>query len=231
MICTLQAPEGPRHLVLFTYAPGRQLKRHDATDTYYHGRALADLHNASDTFTSAHVRDPLDLAYLIDHSLRMIQPLYTGPLADWSYLQNLAERLRTQIQQFATQGLAWGVCHGDCHTSNDHIDDNQIITFFDFDCCSAGWRAYDLAIMRWNEGFYQMDPDDTLWQAFLKGYTEHRPVADTDLASIPTFVAVREIWHMALIAWLQPASGSQGFDKIMQRTLRLLREWDATQLR
>ncbi|MGH2480802.1 MAG: phosphotransferase enzyme family protein, partial [Ktedonobacteraceae bacterium] len=97
MVCTLQAPEGLRHLVLFTYAPGRQLKRHDSTDTYYHGRALADLHNASDTFTSFYAREALDLAYLIDHSLKMIQPLYTGPSVDWSYLQNLAARLRTQI--------------------------------------------------------------------------------------------------------------------------------------
>lgn len=230
VVCTLQAPEGPRQLVLFTYAPGRPLDRHDTRDTYYHGRALADLHNASDTFASIHTRGALDLESLIDHSLQVIQPLYPGSSTDWDYLLDLAERLRSQIQHFAAQGLNWGVCHGDCHTSNDHIDADQTVTFFDFDCCAPGWRAYDLAIMRWNEGFYEMDPGDTLWHAFLKGYTERRPVPATDLASIPAFVALREIWHTALIAWLQPTSGSQGFDKIMHRTLRLLRAWETTQL-
>jgi Ser/Thr protein kinase RdoA (MazF antagonist) len=60
-----------------------------------------------------------------------------------------------------------------------------------------------------------MDPDDTLWQAFLKGYQEQRHITEIDMASIPTFVAVREIWHMALIARLQPNSGIQDFDKFM----------------
>ncbi len=111
---------------------------------------------------------------------------------------------------------------------NGHISADQTVTFFDFDCCAPGWRAYDLAIMRWSEGFYQMDPGDTLWQAFLKGYTERQPIAEADRASIPAFVALREIWHMVLIAWLQPASGNQGFAKMMHRTPRLLREWETT---
>lgn len=230
-VCTLQAPEGPRHLVLFTYAPGAPLNRHDATDSYYHGSALAGIHNATDGFSNSHIRGNLDLDYLIDQSLQAIQPLHTCSSADWEYLRELTERLRLQIQHLATQDLDWGVCHGDCHMLNDHISEDHTITFFDFDCCASGWRAYDLAIVRWSKGFYQMDPDDTLWNAFLKGYLEQRTLTRTDLTSIPMFVALREIWHTALIAWLQPSSGIQGFDRILQRTLRLLREWETTQLK
>jgi Ser/Thr protein kinase RdoA (MazF antagonist) len=226
-VCTIQAPEGPRQIVLFSYAPGAPLNRHDATDSYYHGKAVATMHNAMDTFTTVHHRDPLDLTYLIDQSLQAIQSLHTCSSADWSYLQDLAERLRTQIQQFSKRGLDWGLCHGDCHMLNDHISEDHTITLFDFDCCAMGWRAYDLAILRWCEGFYKMDPGDVLWQAFLKGYTELRHVSETDLASIPAFVALREIWHTALFAWLQPGSGVQGFEKILQRTIRLLQDWES----
>ena len=225
---TIQAPEGPRQLVLFTYAPGAPLNRHDATDSYYHGKALAAIHNATDAFSSTHTRAALDLTYLIDQPLQAIEPWYTGSSSDWSYLLDLAERLRARVQHFSTQGLDWGICHGDCHMLNDYIDDNHTVTFFDFDCCATGWRAYDLATIRWSEGFYHMDPEDTLWHAFLKGYTQLRHLAEADLASIPAFVVLREIWHSALIAWL-PDSGMQGFNKIMQRTLRLLREWETAQ--
>lgn len=231
LVYTLQAPEGPRHLVLFTYAPGAPLNRHDATDSYSHGKALAGIHNATATLASSHVRGALDLTYLIDQSLQAIQPLSTCSSADWNYLQDLAERLRAQVHHLSTQRLDWGVCHGDCHMLNDHIDDEQTVTFFDFDCCAMGWRAYDLAIVRWSEGFYQMDPEDALWHAFLKGYTEHRHLSEADLASIPTFVALREIWHTALVAWMQSGSGAQGFNRILQRTLRLLREWENAQLK
>lgn len=225
-VCTLQAPEGSRQVVLFTYAPGEPLDRHDVTDSYSHGGAVATLHNAADHISSTHERAPLDLSYLIDWSLQTIEPLKACSVDDWRYLLDLSEHLRSQVQQFAQQGLDWGVCHGDCHMLNDHIDNDKHITFFDFDCCAPGWRAYDLAIMRWCEGFYKMDPGDLLWQAFLKGYTEKRPISETDRASIPTFVALREIWHTALIAWLQPSSGIQGFDHTLQRTIRLLREWE-----
>ena len=230
-VCTVQAPEGMRQLVLFTYAPGGPLDRHDATDSYYHGRALATIHNATDDFTSFHVRPPLDLSYLIDQSLQVIQPLQTCSSSNWAYLLAIAERLRSRVQQLALQGLDWGVCHGDSHMLNDHIDSDHHITFFDFDCCASGWRAYDLATVRWCEGFYKMDPGDVLWNAFLKGYTEKRPIAETELMSIPIFVALREIWHTAFVAWLQPSSGVQGFDSILQRTIRLLQEWEITQIK
>ena len=94
-----------------------------------------------------------------------------------------------------------------------------------------GWRAYDLAIVRWSEGFYKMDPDDRLWQAFLKGYREQRHIAEIDLTSIPTFVALRGIWHMALIASVQDRIGIQDFDRFMQRTIELLQEWEKSQLK
>jgi Ser/Thr protein kinase RdoA (MazF antagonist) len=195
---TLQAPEGLRQLVLFTYAPGAPLDRHSATDSYYHGRAIAALHNATDGFSTSHVRGDLDLDYLIDQSLQAIHSLHVCSSDDWGYLQDLTERLRPQIQRLSTQGLDWGVCHGDSHLLNEHIGEDHTITFFDFDCCAAGWRAYDLAVVRWCEGFYKMDPGDTLWNAFLKGYLEQRPLSATDLASIPMFVVLREIWHTAL---------------------------------
>jgi len=228
---TLLAPEGPRHLVLFTYAPGAPPNRHDATDSYSHGKALAALHNATDGFSSDYARGALDLDYLISQSLQAIQSLHSSSAADWDYLQALSARLRLQIQQLSIQGLDWGVCHGDCHMLNEHVSEDRTIIFFDFDCCAAGWRAYDLAIVRWSEGFYHMDPDDVFWQAFLKGYREQRPLAEANLASIPAFVAIREIWHTALIARLQPSSGLQGCDRMFQRTLRLLRAWETTRLK
>ena len=40
--------------------------------------------------------------------------------------------------------------------------------------------------------------DDRLWQAFLGGYMTERPLSDADLAAIPYFVMLRELWHLGL---------------------------------
>ena len=226
-VSTLHAPEGLRYVVLFTYAAGTPLNRHAVTDSFAYGKAVAMLHAATEDFTSMHQREPLDLTTLLDHSLQLLSPLTAWYPLDWDYLQAIAARLHTHIQVYAAQDLEWGWCHGDSHLLNTHCDTNGTLTFFDFDCCAMGWRVYDLATVRWSEGFYEMDPDDRLWEAFLAGYREQRPLTPTTLAAIPAFVAVREIWHLALEASLRPLSGFQGFERVIQRTVRLLHLWEA----
>jgi thiamine kinase-like enzyme len=41
-------------------------------------------------------------------------------------------------------GLEIGFCHGDFHGGNACQKDGSF-TFYDFDCCGWGYRAYDLA--------------------------------------------------------------------------------------
>ncbi|PZW29317.1 Ser/Thr protein kinase RdoA (MazF antagonist) [Thermosporothrix hazakensis] len=179
----LLAPEGPRFAVLFSYAPGEPPDRHSVEDSYIHGRALAAMHNAADSFSPSVQREALDLSVLLDASLQTLEPLHSWVVADWA-----------SLEQFAEQGLDYGACHGDSHILNEHLDGARMVTLFDFDCCGPGWRAYDLATVRWCEGFYHMDPDDRLWRAFLKGYTELRPI-EADQKRIPALVAIREIWR------------------------------------
>lgn len=229
-VSTLQAPEGSRHVVLFTYAPGVTPDRHSLPDSHAHGRALAALHHAADRVVSTQQRAPLDCALLLDQSLAAIEGTQLCSTDDVDYLHAIAERLRTQIHGFAAQGLDWGVCHGDSHILNTHRRDDGLVTFFDFECCAPGWRAYDLAVLRWCEGFYQMDPEDAHWNAFFSGYTEVRPLSEVDRASIAVFTAIREVWHAALVARLQVGSGTKGFAWMLQRTIRLLRAWEETEL-
>ena len=69
---------------------------------------------------------------------------------------------------------------------------NQKVTFFDFDDCGLGWRAYDLATFRWN--LLVNEQDETVWQAFLQGYQQERTIRERDLEAVPLFVVVRDIW-------------------------------------
>jgi Ser/Thr protein kinase RdoA (MazF antagonist) len=117
-------------------------------------------------------------------------------------------------------------CHGDFHGWNAHVDETQQLTFFDFDCCGKGWRAYDIATFFW--GARIRDKHKKRCSNFLRGYTEVRQLSDADLASIPYFVAVRHIWLVGVLA----ANGSDlGFgwmdDKYMDRQIKLWREMES----
>ncbi len=242
LIAEVGAPEGVRYLVLFSYAEGEE-PCYDAetgaaqsddhrSDAYLYGRSVAQVHAASDDFTCDHARFALDLDYLLTHPLRKIQPFLLDRPADWDYLVGLTQRVCQQIEKWLSDPinpinqLDIGFCHGDLHGGNGHIQQaSRSLTFFDFDCCGRGWRAYDLAVFRWNVGVNGQPL--RVWEEFLLGYGEERAIAAIDFAAIPYFVAVRQVWIMGLhcgnagdwgVGWLD--------DRYFDQALNFLRTWE-----
>jgi Ser/Thr protein kinase RdoA (MazF antagonist) len=220
-IACLPAPEGERFSVLFDFVPGRLLADTDEDSSRY-GAAAAALHSGSRNFHSSYNRLPLDLNNLIEIPMAAISPRLAHRPEDLAELSALARELRDRVAAIVPQ-LESGFCHGDLHTANAHIADGRI-TFFDFDCCGPGWRAYDLAVFRWSWG--EMERGEANWQAFLKGYRERRAVAASDLDAVPLFVAIRSIWLRGLHA---ANSGDWGRswlnDRYWDRFLKHLRAW------
>jgi len=65
------APEDPRTFVLFTYAPGSPhvYKTNVENESYIYGRSVAQIHLATEYFSSQHKRFPLDLNHLVNEPL------------------------------------------------------------------------------------------------------------------------------------------------------------------
>ncbi len=225
---TVSAPEGPRTMALFSYAPGRfpLIPHEEQTDSYHFGQALARIHAATDTFQSPHRRFALDLDHLMEQPLAAIEPFLQHRSDDWNYLRGLANRLRERIERVPGGMLDQGFCHGDVHSGNARIGEDGTVTFFDFDCCGKGWRAYDLAVFRWHARLYGNEQEQ--WPHFLWGYQEARHIGDEDIALTAIFVAVRLIW----ITGLHTSNGHiWGIDYIhdyyFDQAFTFLREWEA----
>src|SRR5262249_46643585 len=75
-VSAVPAPEGVRCLALFTYAPGEPVTPPKQTESLAraYGGAVADLHTATDDFSSPHSRFALDLEYLLAKPLDVVQP-------------------------------------------------------------------------------------------------------------------------------------------------------------
>lgn len=95
--------------VLFECAPGDK-PQPPTSDLYRRlGRAAGMIHNASDTFASAHPRRLMDLNAIIDEPLAAMRPSLTGHGGqNWEYASELASRLRQRLSALARQGLDWG---------------------------------------------------------------------------------------------------------------------------
>jgi Ser/Thr protein kinase RdoA (MazF antagonist) len=226
LLSTLNALEGPRQAVLFTYAEGKLTPRsNDETyETYSlrYGRAVAQIHNALDDFSSQHARFSLDLDHLLDRPMQTILPLLAERPEDQEYLLRVVDSLKEQVARLPVSELEWGVCHGDSHGGNAHVTEEQL-TFFDFDCCGPGWRAYDVAVFHWAGIFGHRD--EKLWEAFLAGYMQHRTLKAVDIAAVPVFAAIRQIWLQGLHTANAPDWGySMLDDTYFDESMNILRK-------
>lgn len=226
-VFSVNAPEGERHAVLFQYASGRDLNyRVDASDNqdaFKYGQSVALVHKNSADFKSNQKRFKLDAVHLIDEPIANIRSLLKHRPNDMSQLEDQVGRLKKWLEQNSPY-LESGFCHGDFHGGNGHINENGI-TFFDFDCCGNGWRAYDSAVVRWRARL--TGSEDRLWPEYLRGYNSVRAMADEDLTATEMFVAIRHIWLMGFHARHTSRHGrglmnAQYFD----RQIGFLREWD-----
>ena len=190
----VEAPEGRRHWVLFTFAPGAALQP-SAADFGSFGAAVARMHLATRDLQLPSRRAPLDLVALVDHPLRVLAERCRAS-REVFFLLGLAERLRAALSRLAADGLTEVICHGDCHDQNAHIGDGSI-TFFDFDFCGRGWRSYDLAVL--SDRIARTGFDPGLWAAFLAAYSERAPQSGADLEAIPWLVIARNLWVMRTV--------------------------------
>ncbi|OGO35679.1 MAG: hypothetical protein A2147_04090 [Chloroflexi bacterium RBG_16_57_8] len=228
LIRPLLAPEGTRHLVLFTYAEGTYLPLTEGANSWRIGQVAAAIHSASGDFVSRHPRFRLDLEYLIDRPLAAVRPFFAQRPDDWEYLEGFAGRVRARADAMVQAGLDWGVCHGDLGGGNIHAAEDQTLTVFDFDLCGPGWRAWDLAAVQ------RVATDQNqagIWDSFMKGYNENRRLAAADLAAVPLFGAIRRLWSLGLQASNVADWGIlRVSDWILDSELAFFRKWETEYL-
>jgi Ser/Thr protein kinase RdoA (MazF antagonist) len=196
--CAVPAPEGTRYLALFTEAPGPEISYDEEPEkiALRYGQAVAQMQNALDDFECSHPRFHKDIEHFIDKPLRNIRPILSYRPDDWAYIKRFAETLRQRILALPASELRQGPCHGDLQGYHANITEDGTLTFFDFDCCGFGYRAYDLAVFLWCCRLE--DAIDVRWEPFLNGYRQARPINDLDLQAVPLFVCARYLWHMGV---------------------------------
>jgi Ser/Thr protein kinase RdoA (MazF antagonist) len=143
LLTPLDCAEGRRWGALFAAAPGKEVDREAFTDeqaaTY--GEAAATIHSAVENFKAPPLRPALDLVELLDRPLHLVTSTIAHRPEDVAYITGLGNRLRGRI--LGMSDLEIGFCHGDLHGGNACLKDGAF-TFYDFDCCGWGYRAYDL---------------------------------------------------------------------------------------
>jgi len=224
---TLAAPEGPRHAVLFTYVPGAQYTP-TTTHSYRYGQAIAHFHAVTDSFPQDQPLWRFETAELLERPLELLHSWLASWPADRAFLVGLVERLRPILAGLPHVAPIYGLCHGDLNNGNLHLIDDDQWALLDLEYIGYGWRVFDIATFFNNQLNQEGHSTQTrgLLDAFLDGYQSIRPLSPTEIAVLPAFVALRQIWLWGISMTNRPMVGLGLFEQWMREiSLPTLRAW------
>ncbi|MDX1613795.1 MAG: phosphotransferase [Candidatus Promineifilaceae bacterium] len=210
MLGQVQAPEGVRHYALFSFAPGRPMADDDPDQLFALGQEMARIHVASNDYQSEYQRKEMDLEFLVDRPVARLKEFWGDTEDDrLEILLTSAEEAKEEILALLRNPEhtedSWGPIGGDFHPTNTHVDAGGQPTFFNFDLCGPGWRAYDIAAFLLNADLFQHD--SALSEAFFAGYYTVRPLSHNEHAAIAPFLTIRRVWLTGTFSAVEGVAG------------------------
>jgi Ser/Thr protein kinase RdoA (MazF antagonist) len=94
------------------------------------------------------------------------------------------------MRQLGEAPDVFGLIHADAHLDNVLFNGPEA-RLIDFDDCGFGYRIYDVAVALWE--LRHRDDFSGFKEAFVRGYSEHRPLPIEQLRHLDAFIAAREV--------------------------------------
>ncbi len=132
----LDAPEGLRYAVLFSYAPGDKIHNFTPEQHYNAGVSIAQLHKVTEGFSLNRTNYTADTVLI--QPMADITAFFSKPCPELEYLQTTHKLLLSEWAKADTTQLRTGAVHLDMWFDNMNVDEAGQPTIFDFDFCGNG---------------------------------------------------------------------------------------------
>lgn len=185
-IQTLNAPEGDRFAVLFSYANGEKLHTF-STETHFRiGELMARLHKVTDNQKLDRVNYSPEVI-LID-SLKKVAKFLTTGTEEMDFMQSTQKYLLKEFLNADTSEIRKGIVHLDIWFDNLNITNDNEVTIFDFDFCGNGWLCMDIAyyiLQLHNIEKYEAKDYQPKIDSFIMGYESVAKISGEEKRLIP----------------------------------------------
>lgn len=166
----LNAPEGGRQGVLFTFAEGDKQLNFSADLHYKVGETMGRIHQLTINFKLERV--VYTPAVLLIDPLAYIAKFLPPGCDEMAWMLSTQEYLMNGFDKADLTGIRQGAVHMDIWFDNMNITSDGNITLFDFDFCGNGWLCYDIAYYVLQ--LHSTEKDETARElkkeSFLAGY-------------------------------------------------------------
>ncbi len=181
----IEACEGKRFGVLFSYAKGVKTAKFSPQTSFLIGRELAKLHLSTENFKL--MRQSYDARNLLTDPVLKIKEFYSKNKNEIEFLETLSAFLMLKMKNSDQDKMRYGSVHLDVWFDNLHFEDEKEVTFFDFDFCGNGYLCFDISYFLFqllathlNEEEYRIKAD-----AFLNGYETVAEISNEEKKFLP----------------------------------------------
>lgn len=182
----LQAPEGNRFGVLFTFAQGQKIHFVSEDVHFQIGQIMARLHHVTVNERVDRVRYTPELM-LVD-SLKKIAHFLPDISEEMNFMKTAQQYLLQRFKEADVSQIRHGIVHLDIWFDNLNITEENEVTIFDFDFCGNGWLCLDIAyyiLQLHNIEKYEAKEYQPKVDSFIKGYESITEMTDEEKKLIP----------------------------------------------
>ena len=200
LIQEINAPEGIRYVVLFSFANGEKKRFMINENCFDVGSLIAKIHNI--TANKKIDRVNYDSEILLKKSYNYLKPFFSEDLSEMKFLKEIGEKISKTFQESNLVDNQKGIVHLDIWYDNFSINTENEITIFDFDNCGNGFLVLDIGYFCKQLFFIEQDKNqyELKVKSFLEGYKEFRELADNEINLIPETGASIFIFYLGVQA-------------------------------
>lgn len=181
----INAPEGLRFAVLFSFAEGEKILNYSPEIHYSIGQLMGNIHQQTENLSLN--RSTYNAQTVLVDSFERLKPFLPADSNEMAFMISAQSYLLKEFTDADTSQLRKGVVHLDIWFDNLNIDSNGRVTLFDFDFCGNGWLCFDIAYYILQAWFTEKEEQErnAKIEQFLKGYESIIPISAEEKRLLP----------------------------------------------
>ncbi|GGH13440.1 phosphotransferase enzyme family protein [Mucilaginibacter phyllosphaerae] len=181
----LNAPEGMRYGVLFSFAEGEKLLNFPAEVHHKAGETMARIHQV--TKNVGLQRATYTPQVLTEDTISGLQKFLPADSEEMAWILSTQKYLLNELAKADLGQLRTGAVHMDIWFDNFNITKDGQINLFDFDFCGNGWLCLDIAyyVLQLHSTEKIEDERNEKLNAFFAGYESITPISAEEKRLLP----------------------------------------------
>jgi Ser/Thr protein kinase RdoA (MazF antagonist) len=197
-IQTLNAPEGNRFGLMFSYAKGQKLHNFPADVHYSIGALMARLHVATNNLSLERVHYTPQV--LLVDPLVQLEKFLPSDSEEMQFMKRTQQQFLNEFKNINLKEIRTGIVHMDIWFDNLNISEQNEITLFDFDFCGNGWLCLDFAYYILQVHNVERNEEECKLKVdrFIEGYESITKISNEEKKLIPLLGVTMHFFYLGI---------------------------------